>query len=268
MELLHEQPPLWELYLIEDPDERQQSVREGPHRADRGTRPDGTAVAGARRPVFDLDRPAGRSWRPDMVPTDSDLLIKAAWSTVRSPVRTTRRVLNATRRVPVLGEVARLVIAAASSDRAPRRAGRHNDRPVPRVSFNRTVGSHRRVTRVTLSVDQLREIHRQRGVRFHDVLLTVISGALRHWLVVNDELPAEPLVALTRCLVDADSDELGAALRTARHPPPRSAPTPRRHQRLDVRADPRAGSTAGAGDHQPNRRTVGPGRRARPHDCC
>jgi hypothetical protein len=75
---------------------------------------------------------------------------------------------------------------------------------------------------VTLSVDQLREIRRQRGVRFHDVLLTVISGALRHWLVVNDELPAEPLVALTPLLVDADSDELGAALvplATQRHDP-------------------------------------------------
>jgi hypothetical protein len=156
-----------------------------------------------------------------MVPTDSDLLIKAAWSTVRSPVRTTRHVLNATRRVPVLGEVARLVIAAASSTVHPVEQAR-NDRPVPRVSFNRTVGSHRRVARVTLSVDQLREIHRQRGVRFHDVLLTVISGALRHWLVVNDELPAEPLVALTPLLVDADSDELGAALvplATHRHDP-------------------------------------------------
>ena len=57
---------------------------------------------------------------------------------------------------------------------------------------------------------------------FHDVLLTVISGALRHWLIVNDELPSEPLVALTPLLVDAESDELGAALvplATHRHDP-------------------------------------------------
>jgi len=168
-----------------------------------------------------FDIPTSRSWRPDMMPTDSDLLIKAAWSTVRSPIRTTRHMLNASRRIPIIGEVARLALAAASSSVHPVEKAR-NDRPVPRVSFNRTVGAHRRVARVTLSVDQLREIRRQRDVRFHDVLLTVISGALRHWLTVNDELPAEPLVALTPLLVDADSNELGAALvplATQRHDP-------------------------------------------------
>ena len=59
-------------------------------------------------------------------------------------------------------------------------------------------------------------------MRFHDVLLTVIGGAVRHLLVVNDELPSEPLVALTPLLVDAESDELGAALvpiATHRHDP-------------------------------------------------
>ncbi|MFW2334896.1 wax ester/triacylglycerol synthase domain-containing protein [Ilumatobacter sp.] len=213
---LHERPldrnrPLWELYLIENPDGASilfvkvhiVLIEElGP------LGPLSPVVAG---PGLGVDGVRNGAWRPDMVPTDSDLLIKAAWSTVRSPIRSGRHLLQAYRRIPVVGEVSRLILAASNSSMHPVERAR-NDRPVPRVAFNRTVGAHRRVARVTLSVDRLREIRRQQDVRFHDVLLTVISGALRHWLVLNDELPSEPLVALTPLLVDADSDELGAAL--------------------------------------------------------
>ncbi len=223
---LHERPldrsrPLWELYLIENP--------EGPSHLfvkvhvvlieELG--PLGPLSTVIARPSSDLDRVPSKPWRPDMLPTDSDLLIKAGWSMLRSPVRSGRHLLQVYRSVPVLGGIAKLALAIAGSTLHPVERAR-NERPVPRVSFNRTVGAHRRVARVTLSVDRLREIRRQRDVRFHDVLLTVIAGALRHWLVVNDELPVEPLVALTPLLVDPDSDELGAALvpiATHRHDP-------------------------------------------------
>ena len=229
---LHERPldrtrPLWELYLIENPDGASNLfvkvhivlIEElGP------MGPLSPVLAGpgpGPGPGTDRDGATKGSWRPDMVPTDSDLLIKAAWSTLRSPIRTSHHLLQAWRRVPVIGEVARLALAASTSTIHPVEKAR-NDRPVPRVSFNRTVGAHRRVARVTLSVDRLKKIRRQQDVRFHDVLLTVISGALRHWLIVNDELPSEPLVALTPLLIDADSNELGAALvplATHRHDP-------------------------------------------------
>lgn len=223
---LHERPldrnrPLWELYLIEDQDGESNLFIKVHIVLIEELGPMGPLSPVLAANTGDLDAVTSRSWRPDMLPTDSDLLIKAAWSTVRSPIRTARHILNASRRIPLVGEVARLTLAAASSTVHPVEQAR-NDRPVPRVSFNRTVGAHRRVARVTLSVDQLREIRRQRNVRFHDVLLTVISGALRHWLVLNDELPSEPLVALTPLLVDAESDELGAALvplATHRHDP-------------------------------------------------
>lgn len=223
---LHERPldrnrPLWELYLIENPDGATNLfvkvhivlIEElGP------MGPLSPVLAGSG---IDHDGATKGAWRPDMMPTDSDLLIKAAWSTARSPIRTGHHLLQAWRRVPIIGEVARLALAASQSTVHPVEEAR-NDRPVPRVSFNRTIGAHRRVARVTLSVDRLKEIRRQQGVRFHDVLLAVISGALRHWLVVNDELPSEPLVALTPLLVDAESNELGAALvplATHRHDP-------------------------------------------------
>jgi WS/DGAT/MGAT family acyltransferase len=213
---LHERPldrnrPLWELYLIENPDGASNLFVKVHIVLIEELGPMGPLSPVLAGPGIDLDDQLGAVWRPDMLPTDSDLLIKAAWSTLRSPIRTSRHLLQAWRRVPVIGEVARLALAASSSSVHPVEQAR-NDRPVPRVAFNRTVGAHRRVARVTLSVDRLKEVRRQLDVRFHDVLLTVIAGALRHWLIINDELPSEPLVALTPLLVDAESNELGAAL--------------------------------------------------------
>jgi len=223
---LHERPldrnrPLWELYLIENPTGASILFVKVHIVLIEELGPLGPLSPVLAGPGVGLDDPQNRTWRADMLPTDSDLLIKAAWSTLRSPIRSGRHLLEAYRRIPVIGEAARLVLAASNSSMHPVERAR-NDRPVPRVSFNRTVGSHRRVARVTLSVDRLREIRRQRDVRFHDVLLTVISGALRHWLILNDQLPSEPLVALTPLLVDGESDELGAALvplATHRHNP-------------------------------------------------
>lgn len=223
---LHERPldrnrPLWEIYLIENPDGATNLFVKVHIVLIEELGPLGPLSPVLAQLGTELDDPANGTWRPDMLPTDSDLLIKAAWSIIRSPMRTGRHLLEVYRRVPVVGEVARMALAISNTALHPVERAR-NDRPVPRVSFNRTVGAHRRVARVTLSVDRLREIRRQRGVRFHDVLLTVISGALRNWLVLNDELPSEPLVALTPLLVDADSDELGAALvpiATHRHDP-------------------------------------------------
>ncbi|NQY57642.1 MAG: DUF1298 domain-containing protein [Ilumatobacteraceae bacterium] len=224
---LHERPldrnrPLWELYLIENPDGATNVfvkvhivlIEElGP------LGPLAPVLAGLPTDI-EPHRPA--RWQPDMVPTDTELLTKAVWSLGRSPTRAARHVLGGMARIPVLGEVSRLVLASARSRAHPIELAR-NDQAVPRVSFNRTVSSHRRVARVTLPLDRLRDVHRMREVRFHDVLLTVISGVLRHWMVLNDELPSEPLVALTPLLVDSEGDdELGAALlplATHRHDP-------------------------------------------------
>ena len=134
---LHERPldrnrPLWELYLIENPDGASNLFIKVHIVLIEELGPMGPLSPVLAANTGDLDDVAPRSWRPDMLPTDSDLLIKAAWSTVRSPIRTARHVLNASRRIPVIGEVARLALAAASSTVHPVEQAR-NDRPVPRV---------------------------------------------------------------------------------------------------------------------------------------
>ncbi len=220
---LHERPldrsrPLWEIYLIDHPDATV-SLFIKVHLV----LTDELGPLGPLTPALatDLSAEETAAWRPDMLPSDSDLLIKAGWSTLFTPSRSIQRSLELAQRIPLVGRLALLVSNISNDPAHPVEAARR-DQAVPRTSFNRTLGSHRRVARAELPLAQIRKIHTQLDVRVHDVLLAAVSGALRHWLIVNDELIAEPLVALTPLLIDEKSDQLAAALvplATERHDP-------------------------------------------------
>lgn len=67
--------------------------------------------------------------------------------------------------------------------------------------FNGKVSSHRVVDAVSLDLDAIRFIRKQvEGATVNDVVLSVISGALRHYLQSKGELPQKSLVA--GCPVD------------------------------------------------------------------
>ena len=78
-------------------------------------------------------------------------------SIVRSPMLSARHMIDATQRLPVVGGFARALSGAIASTVHPIEAAR-NDRPVPRTWFNRPVGAHRRVARVTIPVEDLKSI--------------------------------------------------------------------------------------------------------------
>ncbi len=213
--------PLWELYVIDLPSGgRGLFIKIHVVLTDE-LGPLGPLTAALGGEVVDGEEPP--PWRPDMVPSNRDLMIKAGWSTVRSPLRSWQRSMQLAQQVPVVGRLALLAANISTTRPHPVESAR-NDQTVPRTSFNRPLGSHRRVAMAELPIEQLRAAHHALGAKFHDVLLAVISGGLRHWLVVNDELIAEPLVALTPLVVDAERDRLGAALvpiATERHDPVR-----------------------------------------------
>ncbi|WP_026361113.1 WS/DGAT/MGAT family O-acyltransferase [Amycolatopsis nigrescens] len=85
---------------------------------------------------------------------------------------------------------------------APRWAGRAlagKGMPVPftapRTSLNGTITNHRSVAYAQLDLADVKKVKNAFGVTVNDVVLALLSGALRKFLADRGELPADPLVA-------------------------------------------------------------------------
>jgi WS/DGAT/MGAT family acyltransferase len=138
-------------------------------------------------------------WRPERVPGSWELLNKAWANNLAQPVRLARVVR---RTVPGVG---RAIGVLRSRSDAPAR-GR-----VPRTRFNGTVSAHRVFDGVRLDLADVVGIRKAvPGATVNDVVLTIVGGALRHYLDAKGELPAEPLVAMAPISVRSES-ERGAA---------------------------------------------------------
>lgn len=72
-------------------------------------------------------------------------------------------------------------------------------RPVldaPRVSFNGPLTARRGFATCTLPLEEIKEIRRaHEGVTLNDVVLAVVSGALRRWMAERGEVPSGSLIA-------------------------------------------------------------------------
>lgn len=66
----------------------------------------------------------------------------------------------------------------------------------PRTRFNAKLGTYRAVAGTSLERARVQAIREAAGVTGNDVVMTVISAALRHWLAERGELPDRSLVAL------------------------------------------------------------------------
>jgi diacylglycerol O-acyltransferase / wax synthase len=66
----------------------------------------------------------------------------------------------------------------------------------PKTMFNGRISAHRRFAFGSLSLDRVRALKREHGVTVNDVVVTLCTSAVRHWLLARDDLPDEPLVAM------------------------------------------------------------------------
>jgi diacylglycerol O-acyltransferase len=95
--------------------------------------------------------------------------------------------------------VVRTVRGLGAAIRYRSRYGREVPKPVldaPRTSFNGSLTAARSFATVTLPFDEVRRIRAQHeGVTINDLVLAVVSGALRRWLAAHDERPSQSLTA-------------------------------------------------------------------------
>jgi diacylglycerol O-acyltransferase len=78
----------------------------------------------------------------------------------------------------------------------------------PRTCFNGPISAHRAFSFGSVSLDTIKAIKNQAGVKVNDVVVAVCAGAVREWLLERGELPDEPLVAMVPVSVRGD-DEVG-----------------------------------------------------------
>lgn len=98
----------------------------------------------------------------------------------------------------VLGLLARTATGLVGALKE-RRGGVRTPMPVlhaPRVSFNGSLTAARTFATVTLPLAELKRVRGQHeGVTLNDVVLAVVSGALRRWLAAHGESPSSSLLA-------------------------------------------------------------------------
>lgn len=208
--------PLWESYVIEGlPDDRFAILTKVHHATIDG-------AAGAELLVLMLDGdPEGDEveqpddeWRPERLPTDSEVLTRAAANLARKPGRA---VVLATRTVRELGRTTRnpVIVAAANQVRDGLRGpvgavlniGRTRSpegeavgplptSPAPRTPFNAAITAHRRFAYRSTSLELVKGIKNALGATVNDVVMAACAGGLRTWLDAHDALPDTPLIAM------------------------------------------------------------------------
>jgi WS/DGAT/MGAT family acyltransferase len=79
----------------------------------------------------------------------------------------------------------------------------------PQTAFNGSVTAHRNVAFTQLDLEDVKTVKDHFGVKVNDVVMALVSGVLRRFLIDHDELPESTLVAMVPVSVHDRSDRPG-----------------------------------------------------------
>jgi diacylglycerol O-acyltransferase / wax synthase len=162
--------PLWEVYLVEGLAKGHFAVVTKTHQA----LVDGVRTIDIGQLMLDdsphVHEAVGDDWRPARMPGRAQLVLDAVKDVARRPgevLETARGAVSSVRKV------AGALISAVGDVARPAAAG----------PLNVPIGSQRRVAIARARLADLRGLRAEHGVTVNDVILAVISGALRSWLL-------------------------------------------------------------------------------------
>jgi diacylglycerol O-acyltransferase len=179
--------PLWEMYLVDGLSGNRVAVVTKTHPA----LIDGLSAIDIGQVLLDVtpDAPAPEphDWAPRPAPGRAALVGQAIGEYVRRPSTVVETARGAA--TDVSATAARMAGAAGDVLGAARSAAF----PAPTSALNSTLGPRRRIAVARAEVEAVKRIRTGHGVTVNDVLLTVVTGALREWLLSR----GEPVIAAT-----------------------------------------------------------------------
>ena len=169
--------PLWEVWLVQGLERNRFALLSKTHHA----LVDGVSGVDISTVLFDVKpvpepAPDEEQWVPSPEPSSTQLAAKGVTSVATVPLKLAERIANAIRHPePTARRLANAVEALGEV------AWSFAD-PAPDVPLNTEIGPHRRFVWTRSELQTFKQIKNALGGTVNDVLLTVVSGALRRWL--------------------------------------------------------------------------------------
>lgn len=175
--------PLWELWVIEGLQKGRVATLTKMHHSI----VDGVSGAGLGEILLDIE-PEPRAASSEVVHgigTDTPNPIKAlggAW--INLAVRTPARVVG------IVSQTVRQQVAVRNFKNKPPAFF-----SAPTTRFNATLTPHRRISGVKIELDRVKALKTAYDVKLNDVVLALVSGALRIYFAEREGIPTKPLIA-------------------------------------------------------------------------
>jgi WS/DGAT/MGAT family acyltransferase len=169
--------PLWEMWLVQGLERDRFAILTKTHHA----MVDGISGIDIGTVLFDLEpipgpAPSVDGWVPQREPTTAELVARGAVDAAAAPVKLIERAIAAARHPETaarrVGEALEGIgeVVGAFAD------------PAPSVPLNQPIGPHRRFAWARAELSTFKRIKDTFGGTVNDVVLAVVTGALREWL--------------------------------------------------------------------------------------
>lgn len=148
--------------------------------------------------------PPKQPFAPPPPPSELRLLGKALGTLIRRPYRLAE----------LLPETLGAAVAMGKQLRGAEQVEHVYPGPLPfqapRTRFNGTISPHRRFVALNIGLAEAKAVKKQTGCKLNDVILAVVSGSLRRYLLAHGELPERPLVSMCPISVRGEQDRRDA----------------------------------------------------------